>query len=217
MLNNIKAVIFDMDGVIIDSEPLWRKIMISSFTEIGIPFTEDDCRVTTGLRFEEVADFWFKKHGIIDVSTKDFNNLVINRLCDLISEEGKLMPGVKDVLSYLKHNGYLIGLATSSNHQLMNHVLNSLAIGEYFTQVCSAEFLQYGKPHPEVFLVCAQKLAVEPQHCLVIEDSLNGLIAAKAARMTVLVVPENESADKPAFCLADYRLSSLKNAPFLAK
>ncbi len=64
MLNGIKAVIFDMDGVIIDSEPLWRQAMISSFVEIGIPFTDDDCRLTTGLRFKEVIDFWFKRHHI---------------------------------------------------------------------------------------------------------------------------------------------------------
>ena len=61
MLTGIKAVIFDMDGVIIDSEPLWRRAMINSFTEIGIPFSDEHCRLTTGLRFKEVADFWFKK------------------------------------------------------------------------------------------------------------------------------------------------------------
>ena len=94
MFTGIKAVIFDMDGVIIDSEPLWRKVMIASFTEIGILFSDEHCRITTGLRFKEVAEFWFKKHKITHISIDTFDELVINRLCDLIVKEGKAMAGV---------------------------------------------------------------------------------------------------------------------------
>src|ERR1700752_3227423 len=100
MLTGIKAIIFDMDGVIIDSEPLWRRAMIQSFNEIGIPFTDEECRMTTGLRFIEVAEFWFTKHGVTSMPTFEFDHLVISRLCDLIKSEGKLMHSVEDALKY---------------------------------------------------------------------------------------------------------------------
>lgn len=210
MLNDIKAVIFDMDGVIIDSEPLWRRVMIDNFTSLGIPFDEDSCRKTTGLRFEEVAEYWFELHHISKSSIPDFNQKVINDLCELFSVEGKLMPGVLKTIEYIKHRGIKIGLGTSSNHQLMNHVLKTLKINQHFDAVCSAEHMKYGKPHPEVFITCAQNLNVLPQNCLVIEDSVNGLIAGKAAQMKVLVVPDKESKHKIAFDIADYKLESLE-------
>ena len=115
MLKGIKAVIFDMDGVIIDSEPLWRKAMIKSFNEIGIPFSDEECRITTGMRFIEVAEYWFTKHQVTSIKVKEFDDLVINRLCELIETEGKLMPGVKTTLEYLKANNYKIAIGTSSN------------------------------------------------------------------------------------------------------
>ncbi len=115
MLTGIKAVIFDMDGVIIDSEPLWRRVMIQSFVEIGIPFSDEHCRITTGLRFKEVAEFWFKKHGITHISIDEFDELVITRLCNLIKQEGKPMKGVIEALQFLKQKNLKTGISTSSN------------------------------------------------------------------------------------------------------
>lgn len=135
MLTGIKAVIFDMDGVIIDSEPLWRRAMIQSFEEIGIPFSDEHCRITTGLRFKEVAEFWFKKHGIKHISIDKFDELVINRLCDLIKQEGKTMKGVIEALVFLKSKNLKIGIGTSSNTKLMNTVVDVLNIRPYFDGV----------------------------------------------------------------------------------
>ncbi|MBI3518809.1 MAG: hexitol phosphatase HxpB [Bacteroidetes bacterium] len=209
MLTDIKAVIFDMDGVIIDSEPLWRRAMIQSFTEIGIPFSDAHCRITTGLRFKEVADFWFKKHQITHISIDEFDTLVVNRLCDLIAKEGRPMKGVNEVLHLLKEKGLKIGIGTSSNHQLMNTVVDVLNIRAYFSALCSAEHMPYGKPHPMVYLTCAKELNTDPLHCLVIEDSVNGIIAGKAAQMKVLAIPEDINKNNPKFSIADYTISSL--------
>ncbi len=210
MLQGIKAVIFDMDGVIIDSEPLWRRVMIQSFTEAGIPFTENDCRITTGLRFKEVAAYWFNKHVITHIPISEFDQLVINRLSDLIVKEGTAMKGVINALEFLKQNGYKTAIGTSSNTAFMNTVVDALHIRPYFDALCSAEFLSYGKPHPEVFLNCAAQIGVDPKECLVIEDSVNGIVAAKAAQMKVIAIPDEESKHNPKFVLADYRLDSLE-------
>lgn len=209
MLSGIKAVIFDMDGVIIDSEPLWRRAMIQSFIEIGIPFSDEHCRITTGLRFKEVAEFWFKKHEISHITVDEFDELVINRLCDLIKQEGKTMKGVLEALNCLKEKNLKIGIGTSSNTKLMNTVVDVLNIRHYFNELCSAEHMKYGKPHPEVYLTCAQKLDVDPLNCLVIEDSVNGIISGKAAQMKVVAIPEDINKNNPKFSIADYSLESL--------
>lgn len=209
MLTDIKAVIFDMDGVIIDSEPLWRRAMIKSFIEVGIPFSDEHCRITTGLRFKEVIDFWFKKHHISHISIDEFDDLVINRLCVLIKEEGKAMKGVIEILPFLKKQGLKIGIGTSSNTKLMNTVVDVLNIRHYFDELCSAEHMSHGKPHPMVYLTCAEKLNVKPLQCLVIEDSVNGIIAGKAAQMKVLAIPEDINQNNPKFSIADYTMESL--------
>lgn len=209
MLTGIKAVIFDMDGVIIDSEPLWRRAMIKSFNEIGVPFSDEECRLTTGLRFIEVAEYWFTKHDIKGITIFEFDHRVISHLCELIKAEGKLMQGVEEVLKYLKKEGYKIAMGTSSSVLLMNTVIDELGIREYFDAVCSAEHLEFGKPHPEVFINCAKELKVKVSDCLVIEDSVNGVIAAKAAQMKVVAVPEEINHHNPKFAIADYKLNSL--------
>jgi sugar-phosphatase len=209
MLTGIKAVIFDMDGVIIDSEPLWRRVMIQSFVEIGIPFSDEHCRITTGLRFKEVAEFWFKKHGITHISIDEFDELVITRLCNLIKQEGKPMKGVIEALQFLKQKNLKTGISTSSNTRLMNTVVDVLNIRHYFNELCSAELMTYGKPHPMVYLTCAEKLGINPLNCLVIEDSVNGIIAGKSAQMKVVAIPEDINKNNPKFSIADYSLESL--------
>lgn len=209
MLRGIKAVIFDMDGVLIDSEPLWRRVMIQSFYEIGIPLTEEDCKTTTGSRFIEVIKYWFEKYQFHTLNPKDFEDLVVSRLCELIKIEGQLMPGVIKVLDFLKNKSFKLAIGTSSNEKLLKTVITELNIQSYFHTTCSAEYLKYGKPHPEVFLNCANNLGVIPSQCLVIEDSVNGVIAAKAAQMKVIVVPDEHNFNNPKFSIADYKLPSL--------
>ncbi len=208
-MQGIKAVIFDMDGVIIDSEPLWRRAMIAGFNDIGIDFTEADCRKTTGMRFKEVIDHWFAHHKIEEHSPAELDAKVISHLIDLINTEGKPMTGTLEALEFLKEKKYQIGLATSSSHKLVETVLNKLQIRSYFSAITSAEFLQFGKPHPEVFLNCAETLKIAPKHCLVIEDSINGIVAAKAAQMKVVAIPDAEHADNPLFVLADHNFNNL--------
>ena len=198
-----------MDGVLIDSEYLWRRAMIEGFTEIGIPFTDADCRITTGMRFKEVIEFWFKNHHYRGLTVSEFDALVVDRLCLLIKEEGKPMKGVLDALAFLKTNQFKIGLATSSNVGLMETVIETLQIGHYFDAVCSAQHLTHGKPHPQVFMNCAEEMGVHASHCLVIEDSVNGVIAGKAAQMKVVAIPEGEHKHNPKFSIADYQLESL--------
>jgi mannitol-1-/sugar-/sorbitol-6-/2-deoxyglucose-6-phosphatase len=205
----IKAVIFDMDGVLIDSEPYWRLAMIKGFKEVGLNFTDEDCRQTTGMRLKEVIEFWFQRHSITQFSVVDTNSLILDYLTEFIEKDGKEMLGVSELLNYLKANNYKIGLATSSDERFMNTVVTKLKLSVYFDAIVSAQKLQYAKPHPDVFLKCAEALGVLPQQCLVIEDSVNGVIAGKAASMRVIAVPEKEFRAKNEFKIADKLVENL--------
>ncbi len=210
-MKHIKAIIFDMDGVLIDSEPLWRIAMIQGFNDIGIEFTDADCRSTTGMRFKEVVEHWFKHHKITHSTPTELNNSVISHLIDLINTKGEAMNGALALLEFLKSKKFPIGLATSSSHVLVDAVLQKTKTKHYFNSITSAEFLEYGKPHPEVFLKCAAELSIHPKNCLVIEDSVNGVKAGKAADMTVIAIPDLEHKNDNRFEIADYRLNNLSD------
>lgn len=203
----MKAVIFDMDGVLIDSEPLWQQAQIECLGTYNISVTVDDCiKNTMGKRIDAIALTWCDMFGL-DIAPQKLEQAIINRLCELISLQGEMLPGVFELLSFLKKSGYRIGLATSSSVVVVDTVLNKLNIRNFFDVVRSADLEPYGKPHPSVYLSVAQLLQTEPKHCLVIEDSLTGLIAAKAATMNTFIV--NEQCSDPKFSFADNQFFTL--------
>lgn len=217
MNNTLKAVIFDMDGVLVDSEPLWRKAMIMGFTEIEIAFTEEDCRKTTGIRFTEVVELWLDHHNMSHIVPKVLEDRITDLLLELIANEGKAMDGISEIIAFCKEKNLKTGLATSSSNRLMNAVLKKLGLEDTFDVVLSAEFMPYGKPHPEVFINCAKALGVPANACMVIEDSLNGIIAAKAAQMKVIAVPDEEHKKMPQFAVADHQFNNMHEALVLFK
>ena len=186
----ISAVIFDMDGLIIDSEPLWKIAEIETFKEVGVDFTIEMCSLTTGMRIDEVVEFWRKK-----LKWKNFTNIEIvdkiqNKMIQLIQEKGKLLPGIIESLNLLKANDILIALASSSSMSLINTTVDNLKIRNFFNIIHSAENEIAGKPNPAVFLSTARMLKVRPNKCLVLEDSKAGMNAGINAGMRTIVVPE---------------------------
>lgn len=207
----LKAVIFDMDGVLVDSEPFWRQSMIKGFKTVGFTISESDCRKTTGMRLDEVIAYWKKQHNWENKTNTQLHNEIIADLCKTIEVRGKELEGTSKALQFFKSKNYKIGLASSSNNLLINTVIKKLEIQHYFDAIHSAEHLPYGKPHPQVFLNCAASLAVQPEECLVIEDSVNGIIAAKAAKMSAIAIPDAEHSSDKRFVIADYVIESLSN------
>ena len=206
----IKAVIFDMDGLLIDSEPLWKIAEIEGFAKVGLDVTAKSLEESVGLRIDEVVKIWHSKYKWTNLSVEDVTNDIVNILIREINAQGEALPGVIDTLKLLKQNNYKIGLATSSYQRIVEAVLDKLNIAHYFDVCHSAEFEKYGKPHPAVFMTTANQLNVEHTQCLVFEDSLNGVIAAKAARMKVIAVPEKSHSPNPKLQLADKIIDSLK-------
>lgn len=209
IISDFEAVIFDMDGVLIDSEPFWKIAMNEVFTSLGSNLSKNDFEKTVGLRIDEVIHFWNKQEKWDIEDENKISEKIISRMEILISQDPKPMNGVIDTLKKLKELNLKIGLATSSASRLISIVLRELNIQNYFHVVCSAENEKYGKPHPAVYLKVAEKLKISPTKCLVIEDSYNGIISGLSARMKVVCIPEKTHHVNPKLKLADFTFSSL--------
>lgn len=210
-IEEFEAVIFDMDGVLIDSEPLWKIAMEEVFHSVGCPLTREDFQHTVGLRIDEVISYWYNRVGWENCSEKEVEERIINRMVELIHQNGDPLPGVINTIDFLIENKVKIGLATSSYSVLIKAVLETLLIEEKFDFVHSAENEKFGKPHPAVYLTVADHLKVSPLKCLVIEDSLNGIISGRAARMKVVCIPEKTHNPEPKLCVADYTFETMSH------
>jgi len=205
------AVIFDMDGLLIDSEPLWREAEIKVFNSIGLEFNEKMCRQTMGMRIDEVVLFWHHQFKWSKPSIEEVANQIVDELIRLIIEKGEAMEGVYSTLETLHKKGIPLAIASSSSMRIIGNVVEKLEIAKYFAVIHSAEFEPYGKPHPQVFISTANKLGVNPENCIVFEDSKHGMIAALAAKMKVIVIPEKGNANTTWCSVASKKLNSLKD------
>ena len=208
-LSQYEAVIFDMDGVLIDSEPLWKIAMEEVFHSLGSKLTKADFQKTVGLRIDEVVHFWNHHENWGVENEQDVEEAIILKMISLISQNAQPLEGVIETLAFLKRKGVKIGLGTSSSSRLIHVVLTELNIAHYFDFTHSAETENFGKPHPAVYLTVAEQLKVKPNKCLVIEDSFNGVIAGLAAKMKVVCIPEKTHFPNPKLALADFQFHTM--------
>jgi HAD superfamily hydrolase (TIGR01509 family) len=205
----LNTVIFDMDGLLIDSEPCWQEAGTETLLQFDVTLSPIQYHHTTGLRTREWLDYWFGHFGIGKEHIPAAEAALHQHVVEKIRTNAAPLPGVKEILTFFKARNFRIGLATSSPLSLVKVVVDKLGIEDYFETVASAEHLPYGKPHPQVYMDCAQAMAVSPLQCLAFEDSFNGLIAAKAARMTCVAIPVQDQAHLPKWGAADLKLNSL--------
>jgi len=205
----IKAVIFDMDGLLIDSEPLWRKAEMEVFAKVGIRLTEDDCKETMGYRLNEVVDLWYARQPWEGLSKREIEEGILDRVSELILSKGKIMEGVNKTIQSCMDLNLKMAIASSSPMKLIMSVVKLLGMERNFDVLHSAEFEPYGKPHPAVFISTAKKLGVSGHNCLVLEDSLHGVISALAAKMKVVAIPDPLQFSNPKFKVADRVFKSL--------
>lgn len=216
MHEQFDAVIYDMDGLIIDSEPFWRQAEMKVFATVGLNLTEQDCIQTTGFRFDEVVEHWWHKKQWTVKTKQQIHDEVLDEMENAITHHAKAMAGVHTSLDYFKSKGMKMAVASSSAMRLIKATVKKLKIESYFDLLVSAEHETHGKPHPAVFLRTAEMLNVRAEKCLVLEDSFNGLLAAKAAKMKCAVVPYPEDYNNPKLVIADWKLKTLNEITTLA-
>ena len=189
MFEGIKAVIFDLDGTVVDSMWMWEAIDIEYLARFGIALPPDLQKKISGMSFSETAVYFKETFGIPDSLEQikaDWNEMAMYKYC----HEVPLKPGVLSFLQELKRRGIKTGIATSNSRELAMAVLDALELRPYFDEVHMSCEVKTGKPAPDIYLLVAEYLKEAPEHCLVFEDISEGIQAGKAAGMKVCGVED---------------------------
>lgn len=205
----IEAVIFDMDGLLVDSEPLWQEAEIEVLKKVGVPLTAEMTKQTMGLRTDEVISYWHRKYPWDTPSQQAVSQELDEIVIELIKAKGKPKEGVNEAIAICESLNLPIAIASSSPNPLIQAVTEKLRIQDKIHAFYSAHDEEYGKPHPAVYIRTAKELGVHPEHCLAFEDSANGVLSAKSAKMKCITIPEENMREDKRFGIADIILPSL--------
>lgn len=192
MLTNIKAVIFDLDGTLVDSLGIWGEIDIEYLGAYGLKVPGDLQHEIEGMSFTETA-VYFKEKFRIKESVEKIKEIWKQMAMDKYCHSVKLKPGVLEFLPYLKEKGIHMAVASSNDRTLIEAALVNHGIREYFQCIITSCEVNKGKPAPDVYLKAAEKLGVMPRECLVFEDIVAGIMAGKNAGMRVCAVEDGYS------------------------
>ena len=192
ILNDKKAVIFDLDGSLVDSMWIWKDIDIEYLGKFNIPLPEGLQQEIEGMSFTETAVYFKSRFQIkdsIEQMKEDWNRMAF----DKYNNEVTLKPGVEEFLEECKKRGIKLGIATSNSRQLMDAIAKAHDFQRYFSYILTGCEVERGKPAPDIYLAVADHLRVDPKECLVFEDIIPGIMAGKAAGMTVCAVEDDYS------------------------
>lgn len=211
MLKDIDAVIFDLDGTLVDSMWMWEIIDVEYLDRFGLDFPTDLQGSIEGMSFSETAIYFKQRFNLPDSLSQiksDWNKMA----WDKYLHEVPLKEGVKEFLDYLKENKIPAGIATSNSRELVDLIINKHNISEYFASIRTSCEVEKGKPSPDIYLLVAMDLMVEPDRCLVFEDVIQGVMAGKNANMRVCSVYDkfSEKDDEQKIRLSDYYIRSMK-------
>ena len=206
----IKAVIFDMDGLLIDTENEWQKIEKEFVMRMGIKITPKLQKLTLGLRTIELIKFWYNYKPWPDPEFEKTEKEFDEYMGRYYVNEAVLMPGAVRILEFFKKRNMKMALASSSPMFLIDTFLEHFKLQEYFGIKHSAESEEYGKPHPGVYISVAGMFGLHPSFCLAFEDSFNGVLSAKSAMMNVVAVPDEKHFHEERFSIADLKIRSLE-------
>ena len=193
-LNGKKAVLFDLDGTLVDSMWMWKDIDIEFLGRFGYGLPEDLQREIEGMSFSETASY-FKERFSLPMTVEEIKDCWIAMSIEKYRTEVGLKPGALEFLKYCRERGIRTGVATSNGRDMVDAVIESLKIGDYLGEVATACEVAAGKPEPDIYLEVARRLSVEPEECLVFEDIPAGIVAGKRAGMTGLAVQDEFSKD----------------------
>lgn len=207
-MGNLKAAIFDMDGVIIDSEPIHYQVNQEIYKELGIEIDDQEYNTFIGLSNTDNWTILKEKYNLQDSIEELVARQNNKNIGHLENSNQQAIAGIKHLLEELEREDIKIALASSSSYKYIKAVLSKFGISDYFSIKVSGEDMDRGKPHPDIFLETARRLGVDAQDCMVIEDSKNGVKAAKGAGMKCIgfINPNSGNQD---LSLADDKVDSI--------
>ena len=188
---NVTAVLFDMDGLMVDTESLATEAFIHSAKKQGYDMTKEETLLVLGFTTKSIYEFWENYFKNSDVSGKQLVDDHYKYIENILFTTGpRKMPYIEELLKYLKESNYKVAVASSSN---MDHIINNMektGLKKYIDEFASGAEVENGKPAPDVFLLAAERLGVKPEECLVLEDSKAGVLAGSSAGAKVIMVPD---------------------------
>lgn len=205
----MRAFIFDLDGVIFDSERLYIDCCIEIAEKLGMDHIVETCHRCIGVTTEVTKAILLETYRDIDLVDRFREQSVALVRSKIDSGFLEMKPGVRELLDSLRARGCRIAIASSTNTDIVKKELADAGLIGYFSAIVGGEQAQRSKPNPDIFLKAAELLEEKPENCVVIEDSFNGIRAAKAAGMTAIMVPDQLVPDDEILRLADYVLPSL--------
>jgi len=215
MLPPFHAVIFDLDGVLADSEPWWNEVDAKLLAEHGVNYRGEYHRNVLGVSYRLAVDF-YRNAFHISASVEELMRRRAEIATDFFANRVGLFPFAKTTLEQLREKTLHLALATSSVRASARPFLERTGIRSFFHVVVTGDEVPRGKPHPDIYLKTTKKLGVHPEACLVIEDALAGVAAAKAANMRVAAIPDTRFVDPLQYEKeADYVLGNLSEIPAL--
>ncbi len=220
----LRAVIFDLDGVLADSEPWWNKIDAKLLAEYGVDYHGEYHREVLGVSYRLAVEFYYTRFGI-SVPTEELVKRRGEIATEFFANRVGLFPNAKRVLEELRKirlpgsdMKLRLALATSSVSTSARPFLDRHHLTRFFDVVVTGDEIERGKPEPDIYLSTAEKLGLRPNECLVVEDSLSGIAAAKAAKMRVAAIPDRRFVDPREYeKKADFLLNDLADIPALVR
>ena len=204
----IDAVVFDLDGLLLDSEQVWDEVREQLTRERGGRWHEEATRDMMGMSSVEWSRYMHERLGLPEPAA-EINAEVVRRMLERYRERLPLLPGAVEAVRRLAAR-WPLGLASSSNRELIELALEAAGIAELFRETVSSEEVERGKPAPDVYVEAAKRLGIAPERAVAVEDSHNGILSARAAGMSVIAVPNPHFPPRPeALAEADVVLGSL--------
>lgn len=208
----IHAALFDMDGLLVDSEPHWRAAERDVFDTVGLFLTDDQCKETTGMPIPAVVNYWYQRHPWVQkpgATLAEIADRITEGAHERIGAYAGPMPGAIDTLAFFNERGIPVAIASASPMSLIEVVVDRLGIRDRLTLWHSATLEANNKPAPDVYLGAARRLGVSPTDCIAFEDSGSGVLSAHSAGTITVAVPADFERDDPKFAIADRKLNAL--------
>ena len=187
-MSSIKAIIFDKDGTLHDTEKVYLQAWKAAAEEFNVPDIENTVRDCTGTTIPWIAEYWAKKYP--DIPFEDYLPSRQHYYFGILEQGVPVKEGAYEVLSYLKAQGYKVGMATSTPWDTVEDHLARTDMAKYFDTIVTGDMIEHGKPAPDIYLLAAQRLGVDPAECIGVEDSMSGVRSIHAAGMRPVMIPD---------------------------
>lgn len=197
-----------MDGVLIDTEPVWRRVEREVFERVGLELTDEQLRETWGLRIADLVDYWYRSRPWTGVRPKAVQREIVRAMIDHVRTHGVALPGAVEAMCVAREAGLRVAIASSSAGPLIEAVVDKLGVGEYVDAVRTADDESLGKPDPAVYRSAARSIGVQPGDCVAVEDSPFGIASAKGAGMLCIAV-RTKAVETQSIAEADIAVDSL--------